>query len=51
MNVEYIGLKEISGPLVVIDGVKNASYEEMVEITVGKNKKLGRIIKIEGKCV
>ena len=52
MNVEYIGLKEISGPLVVIDGVKNASYEEMVEITVGKNKKLGRIIKIEGEmCV
>ncbi len=52
MNVEYMGLKEISGPLVVIDGVKDASYEEMVEITVGKNKRLGRIIKIDGElCV
>jgi len=52
MNVEYMGLKEISGPLVVIDGVKGASYEEMVEITVGKNKRLGRIIEIYGEmCV
>jgi V/A-type H+-transporting ATPase subunit B len=52
MNVEYMGLKEISGPLVVIDGVKDASFEEMVEITVGKNKRLGRIIQIEGElCV
>ncbi len=52
MNVEYMGLKEITGPLVVIDGVKNASFEEMVEITVGKNKRLGRIIRIDGElCV
>jgi len=52
MNIEYMGLKEISGPLVVIDGVKDASFEEMVEITVGKNKRLGRIIQIEGElCV
>ncbi|NLX64955.1 MAG: V-type ATP synthase subunit B [Clostridiaceae bacterium] len=52
MNVEYMGLKEISGPLVVIDGVKDASYEEMVEITVGRNKRLGRIIEIYGEmCV
>jgi V/A-type H+-transporting ATPase subunit B len=52
MNVEYIGLKEISGPLVIIDGVKDASFEEMVEITVGKQKRMGRIIQIEGEtCV
>lgn len=52
MNVEYMGLKEISGPLVIIDGVKDASFEEMVEITIGKNKRLGRIIQIEGEtCV
>lgn len=52
MNIEYMGLKEISGPLVVIDGVKEASFEEMVEITIGKNKRLGRIIQIEGEtCV
>jgi len=52
MNIEYMGLKEISGPLVVIDGVRDASYEEMVEITVGKQKRLGRIIMIDGElCV
>lgn len=52
MNIEYMGLKEISGPLVVIDGVKDAFYEEMVEITVEKQKRLGRIIRIDGElCV
>ena len=52
MDLEYMGLKEISGPLVVIDGVKNASFEEMVEITMGKEKRLGRIIQIDGEvCV
>lgn len=52
MNLEYMGLKEISGPLVVIDGVKDPSFEEMVEITMGKEKRLGRIIQIEGEvCV
>ncbi len=52
MSIEYMGLKEITGPLVIIDGVKDASFEEMVEITVGKKKRLGRIIQIEGEtCV
>ena len=52
MSVEYMGLKEISGPLVVIDGVKDAFFDEMVEITVGKKKRMGRIIEIAGDtCV
>lgn len=52
MSVEYIGLKEISGPLVVIDGVQNASAEEMVEIKTGSEKRLGRIVEIHGNlCV
>lgn len=52
MGVEYIGLKEITGPLIVVDGVEDASYEEMVEITLGKSKRVGRIIRIEGEtCV
>src|SRR5450756_1819558 len=50
--MEYIGLKEISGPLIVLDGVENASFEEMVTISVGQQKRLGRIIQISGKkCV
>ena len=52
MSMEYMGLKEITGPLVVLDGVEDASYEEMVTISVGQQKRLGRIIQIEGKtCV
>lgn len=52
MSMEYMGLKEITGPLIVLDGVEDASYEEMVTISVGQQKRLGRIIQIEGKtCV
>ena len=52
MSVEYIGLKEISGPLVVLQGVRNASAEEMVEIQAAGEKRLGRIVEIRGDlCV
>ena len=45
MSIEYLGLSEINGPLVVLEGVENAAYEEMVEFTIDNNtKKLGRII-------
>lgn len=47
MSIEYLGLSEINGPLIVLEGVQDAAYEEIVEITVeGKEKKLGRIIEI-----
>ena len=52
MIKEYIGLNEISGSLVVLDGVQNAGYEEVVEFSVsGGKKRMGRIIKIEGERV
>ena len=53
MAIEYLGLSEINGPLVVLEGVKNASYEEIVEFTVdGNEKKLGRIVAVcEDKAV
>jgi len=52
MSLEYIGLKEINGPLVVLQGVRDATYEEMVEIKVGNDRRLGRIIEIRGDiCV
>ena len=31
MAVEYLGLSEINGPLVVLEGVQNAAYDEIVE--------------------
>lgn len=53
MSIEYLGLSEINGPLIVLEGVQDASYEEIVEFTVeGSTKKLGRIVEVyEGKAV
>ena len=44
MSIEYLGLSKINGPLVVLEGVQGASFDEIVEITVeGSQKKLGRM--------
>lgn len=53
MSIEYLGLSEINGPLIAVEGVQDAFYEEMVEFTVGGSKrKLGRIVEInEDKAV
>ena len=48
MSIEYLGLSEINGPLVVLEGLQGAMYDEMVSMTVNeKEKRLGRIIEIE----
>jgi V/A-type H+-transporting ATPase subunit B len=50
--VEYLGLKNISGPLIVLEGVKNASFEELVEIDVGgRETRLGRIMDVSDDVV
>ena len=49
MSVEYMGLSEIHGPLVVLDGVKDAFFEEIVEIKVNGKIRTGRIIEIMGQ--
>ena len=53
MAIEYLGLSEINGPLVVLEGVKNASYEEIVEFHMEDGtQKIGRIVEIyEDKAV
>ena len=53
MAIEYLGLSGINGPLIVIEGVQGAFYDEIVEFTVeGKTKKLGRIVELnEDKAV
>ena len=49
LAIEYIGLKNIEGPLVVIDGIQGASNEEMVTITLDDgSKRIGRIIEMSG---
>ena len=45
MAIEYLGLSQINGSLIAIEGMKDAAYDEVVEIVVdGKQKKLGRIV-------
>lgn len=47
MAIVYLGLSEINGPLVVLEGVKDAAFDEIVEFTIdGKEKKIGRIVEI-----
>lgn len=55
MAIEYLGLSEIKGPLVVLEGIEGAFYDEIVEFSVGNEtdgdssqaqKKLGRIVEI-----
>ena len=50
MSLQYVGLSEINGPLVFLDNVENASYEEMVEIKCGDGTtRLGRVVQLEGR--
>lgn len=47
MQVEYIGLKEIDGPLVIIEGIKDVAFDEIVEIKLRDGeRRLGRVIEI-----
>ena len=53
MAIEYLGLSEINGPLVVLEGVRDAAYDEIVEFRIDDGtRKLGRIVEIyEDKAV
>lgn len=52
MSIEYLGLNEINGPLIVLEGVSGASYDEILEISLNHETRLGRIIEIyEDKAV
>lgn len=48
MSIEYLGLSEINGPLIALEGVQDAFYEEMVEFVVeGNQVKKGRVVALE----
>ncbi len=52
MILDYVGVKEINGSLIVLDGVKGASFEEMVDIRLDNGSvRHGRIVQIEGERV
>ena len=50
MSLQYVGLKEINGPLVVLDKVQGVSFDEIVEIRLDSGEtRTGRIVEIEGE--
>ncbi len=52
MQIQHIGLNEINGSLIALEGVDNAAYEEIVNIDIGDGeKRTGRIVQIEGDKV
>lgn len=53
MSLEYLGVKEVNGSLMVVEGMKDASFEEIVKITLENGEsRTGKIIQMEGDiCV
>ncbi len=50
MAIEYLGLSNINGPLVVLEGVQEAFFDEIVEFVVeGNIKKMGRIVELDNE--
>ena len=47
MSIEYLGLSSINGPLVALEGIQDAFYDEIVDFVVnGKEHKMGRIVEV-----
>ena len=53
MAIEYLGLSSINGPLIALEGVQDAFYDEIVDFVVnGKEQKMGRIVEVyEDKAI
>ena len=52
MRLEYIGLSELSGSLIALEGVKNVAFDEMAEVTLESGeRRYGRVILIDGDRV
>lgn len=52
MNLQYIGLKDINGPLVALEGVKGAAYDEIAKLRLDDGtERIGRVVELEGDKV
>lgn len=52
MIIDYVGVKEINGSLIVMDGVKGVSNEEIVDIRLENGTiRQGRVVQIEGEKI
>lgn len=46
-GLEYYSVREIKGPLLVVEGVKNVAYDELLEIETGTgDKRLGKVLEV-----
>ncbi len=51
MSLHYVGLKEINGPLVVLDDVDDVAYDEVVDIRLEDGtERIGRVVEVAGRC-
>lgn len=49
MAVQYLGLKEINGPLIALDNVTGVAYDEVAQITLADGtERTGRVVQIDG---
>jgi len=49
MSKEYTTAREISGPLLMVEGIEKASYNEIVEIKMGDGTiKRGQVLEVDG---
>lgn len=52
MNLQYVGLKDINGPLVALEGVSGAAYDEIARIRLDDGtERIGRVVELEGDRV
>ena len=52
VKIEYKGVSQIYGPLIVIENVQNVGYDEIVRIkTPGGETRLGNVIEVTDKAV
>ncbi len=52
MSIRYLGLHEINGSLIFLDGVKDVAFEEIVEILLDDGSiRRGRVVQIDGERV
>jgi len=50
MNIQFVGLKEINGSIVVLDNVPDLSFEEMVELKLDDGSlRTGRVVQVDGR--
>ena len=49
MQKQYLKLEKIEGPLIVLKGVDDVSYDEMMDIQIdGKEKRRAKVVRIQG---